>query len=300
MSTNNSEQRAAMDPEFERQILDLQSWVGRKRIVEDEIGLTAVRRIAAMLDLDPQDFEVGTVLPPHWFTLFFADIARQSDIGPDGHPNKGVFLPPIPLPRRMGAGRRVQIMGQLKAGEPARKIVEVASITPKMARTGQIAILTMRHTIEFNGEVIAIDEFDAIYREAVPAGQKTTATAPVSAPSDAAWSVTTQLTPPLVFRYSAVTWNAHRIHYDADYTRDEEGYPHTVQNGGLTMQLMLDAAVHNTPGRLRSFTARLTNPIYVGDTITVYGNKSENGKVECWVADKAQNLCAQLTLEFAE
>ena len=299
MSSENKEKRPALDPIFEQQIADLQSWVGRKRIVEDEIGLTAVRRVVAMLDLEPTDFQVGTVLPPHWFTLFFPDIARQSDIGPDGHPNKGVFLPPIPLARRMGAGRRVQITGQLKAGEPARKIAEVAAIIPKMAKTGQIVILTMRHTIEANDKVIAIDEFDAIYREAVPAGQKTAAAVPQPAPTDAAWSSTTQLSPPLVFRYSAVTWNAHRIHYDADYTRDEEGYPHTVQNGGLTMQLMLDAVVQHTPGTLRSFTARLTHPLFVGDSVTVYGNAAKGGQVECWAADKNQNLCAQMTLEFA-
>ena len=140
-----------MSQSFEDSIAALSHWVGTSRVVEDEIGITTVRRIAAMLDQDPAEFVVGTPLPPHWFSMFFADIARQSDIGPDGHPDKGVFLPPIPLARRMGAGRRVQISGTLTTGQAARKIAEVAAIIPKQGRTGPICILTMRHTIETAG-----------------------------------------------------------------------------------------------------------------------------------------------------
>jgi 3-methylfumaryl-CoA hydratase len=278
---------------------ELQSWVGRTRVVEEDVGLAAVRRIAGMLDLDPAGFKPGDALPPHWFTLFFADSARQSDIGPDGHPKPAVFLPPIPLPRRMGAGRRVTIHDVLRIGDVASKTAEVAAILPKQARTGFITVLTMRHTIRRNGAVIAVDEFDAIYREAVKPGEKSGTGAPVPAPTDAAWKVEKHLSSPLVFRYSAITWNAHRIHYDADYARQDEGYPATVQNGGLTMQLLLDAAVANTPGTLRGFTARLTRPIYVGDTITLAGHAPKDGRVNAWVQDKDGKLCAQLDCEFA-
>jgi len=278
---------------------ELQSWVGRTRVVEEDVGLAAVRRIAGMLDLDPAAYRNGDTLPPHWFTLFFADVARQSDIGPDGHPNPAVFLPPIPLPRRMGAGRRVTIHDTLRVGEVASKTAEVAAILPKQARTGFITVLTMRHTIRREGKVIAVDEFDAIYREAVKPGEKSGTGAPVPAPTDAAWQVEKHLSSPLVFRYSAITWNAHRIHYDADYARTAEGYPNTVQNGGLTMQLLLDAAVAHTPGTLRGFTARLTRPIYVGDTITLCGHAAKDGKVNAWVQDKDGHLCAQLDCEFA-
>ena len=121
------------DAAFIASVEALAPWVGRKRIVEDDIGLMAVRRVASMLDLEPDSFVNGTELPPHWFTLFFGEYARQSDIGADGHPKPGVVLPPIPLPRRMGAGRRVTINGSLRAGEPARKIAEVAAIVPKIA-----------------------------------------------------------------------------------------------------------------------------------------------------------------------
>ncbi len=278
---------------------ELQSWVGRTRIVEDEISPGAVRRIAGMLDLDPDRFRRGDPLPPHWFTMFFPDVARQSDIGPDGHPKPGVFLPPIPLPRRMGAGRRVRIPGVLRVGDVATKTAEVAAILPKQARTGFITVLTMRHTIRRGEEVIAVDEFDAIYREAVKPGEASAVAPPQPAPADPAWREDKLLDPPLVFRYSAVTWNAHRIHYDADYARQVEGYPNTVQNGGLTMQLVLDAAVKHTPGRLTGFTARLTRPLYVGDTVTLAGHALKDGKVAAWAQDRDGHLCAQLELEFA-
>lgn len=287
------------DAEFEQAIAALAPWIGRKRVVEDEIGLTAVRRIAGMLDLDPDSFKAGTTLPPHWFTMFFADIAKQSQIGPDGHAVKGLFLPPIPLPRRMGAGRRVRVDGRLRAAEPARKIAEAIAITPKIGRSGRIAVLTMRHTIEAGGRTIAVDEFDAIYRDAVPAGQKTTATVPTPAPDDHEWEDAVELSEVLVFRYSAVTWNAHRIHYDADYTRGDEGYAHTVQNGGLTMQLMVDAALKRAPGELRAYTTRLTLPLWVGDTARFRGKRTGDGRVKVWVADKNGHLNGEMDLEFA-
>lgn len=278
---------------------DLAPWIGRVRTVEDDVGLMAVRRAAGAFDRDPDGFVRGSELPPHWFTLFFAEPVRQSDIGPDGHPNKGVVLPPIPMPRRMGAGRRVQIMGSLKAGEPALKRAEVADIVPKSGRSGDIFVLTMRHTIEQHGLTLAVDEFDAIYRPAVPPGQKTTATVPTPAPGGHAWSMRTELSNALNFRYSALTWNAHRIHYDADYTRREEGYPALVSNGGLTMHLMVDAGLAHAPGRLTGYTARLVHPLWVGESLEVRGAAPADGKLRVWAADKNGILCGEMELAFA-
>ena len=276
-------------------------WLGHVRITHDDVSPSMLRRIAATLDQDPDTFPRGTLLPPHWFSFFCCESARQSDIGPDGHPNKGVILPPIPLPRRMGAGRRVTIGGGLRVGDALVKKAEVAAIEPKKARTGQICVLTMRHTFEVAGQVIAVDEFDAIYRDAVPAGTKSPVNAGTPAPTDAAWTEQKHLSNPLVFRYSAITWNAHRIHYDADYSRAEEGYPQIVQNGGLTMQLALDAAVKNAPGRtLKGFSARLVRPIYVGATIALSGRGiGADGRMDVWVSDAEGMLCGELALDFA-
>jgi 3-methylfumaryl-CoA hydratase len=279
---------------------ELRTWVGRRQAVEDEIALTTVRRIAAMLDLEPDRFVAGTELPPHWFSMFFHNNAMQRDIGADGHPNKGIFLPPIPLPRRMGAGRRVKITGTLRAAEPARRVAEVVAITPKIGRTGSLVVLTMRHTIESNGRTVAVDDFDAVYREGITPGENNPLPMPVCPPAEAAWSKTFELTNALVFRYSAITWNAHRIHYDADYARRHEGYPEAVQNGGLTMQLIIDAALPHLKGTLTGFEARLTRPLWVGDRLIAQGGPAHAGRMSCWGIDQDRYQCAAVELEYAE
>ena len=279
---------------------ELRGWIGRKRVVEEDIGIGQVRRIAGMLDMDPESFRRGDALPPHWFNLFFADATLHSSLGPDGHPAPGVILPPIPLPRRMGAGRRVEMPGALRVGDAATRIAEVVAILPKQARTGFITVLTMRHTIARGDEIIATEDFDAVYREAVKPGEKSATNAPVVAATESDWVETRHLPPTLLFRYSAVTWNAHRIHYDADYARDEEGYPATVQNGGLTMQLLLDAAWRHTKGRMLGFSARLTRPIHVGDTITLRGARGADGVVRCWVADGQGFQCGEAECRFGD
>ena len=279
---------------------ELRPWIGRVRTVEDDIGMMAVRRVAATFDVDPDSIRRGDELPPHWFTVFFAETIRQGELGPDGHPNKGIVLPPIPMPRRMGAGRRVKIMGRLRAGEPATKKAEVADIVPKSGRSGDIFVLTMRHTIEQAGKTIAVDTFDAIYRPAVPPGQKTTATVATPARTDHAWSATTSLTNTLNFRYGGLTWNAHRIHYDGDYTRSEEGYPAIVSNGGLSMHLMIDVALKHARGTLAGLTARLVHPLWVGERIEVRGEALQpDGRLKIWAADKNGTLCGEMDLEFA-
>ena len=285
---------------MDQAMTELRPWIGRVRSTEDDVGLMAVRRAAGAFDLDPESLRNGSELPPHWFTFVGVETVRQSDIGPDGHAKKGVVLPPIPMPRRMGAGRRVQIMGRLRAGEPAVKKAEVVNIVPKSGRSGDIFILTMRHTYEQSGKVLVIDEFDAIYRPAVPPGQKTTATVPTPARADHAWADCTDLTNTLNFRFSSLTWNAHRIHYDGDYARSEEGYPALVSNGGLSMHLMVDAALRHAHGTLRAYTARLVHPLWVGDSIEVRGEAQKDDKLKIWAADKNGVLCGEMDLEFAK
>jgi 3-methylfumaryl-CoA hydratase len=281
-------------------MVELRPWIGRVRVVEDDLGMTAVRRVASTFNVDPDSIGKGDLLRPHWFTVFFGETIVQGELGPDGHPNKGIVLPPIPMPRRMGAGRRVQIMGRLRAGELAVKTAEVADIVPKSGRSGDIFVLTMRHTIEQAGKTIAVDTFDAIYRPAVPPGQKTTQTVPTKARTDQAWSEITPLLNTLNFRYGAITWNAHRIHYDGDYTRSEEGYPAIVSNGGLSMHLMVDAALKHAKGTLTGYTARLVHPLWVGDRIEVRGENQTDGKLKLWAADKNGTLCGEMDLEFAQ
>ena len=279
-------------------MVELRPCIGQVRIVEDDVGLMAVRRAAGTFDLDPDSFKQGSELPPHWFTFIGTETVLQSDLRLDGHAKAGLVLPPIPMPRRMGAGRRVKIMGRLRAGVAAVKKAEVVDIVPKSGRSGDIFVLTMRNTYEQSGKTLAIDESDAIYRPAVPPGQKTTATVPTQARSGHAWSDKTPLTNTLNFRYSSLTWNAHRIHYDGDYTRTEEGYPALVSNGGLSMHLMVDAALRHAKGTLIGYTARLVHPLWVGDFIEVRGEDQTDGKLRIWAANKDGVLCGEMDLEF--
>jgi len=274
-------------------------WIGKSITVEDEVTLPAVRRMAAMLDLDPMEFHHGSELPPHWYSMFFTANARRSQIGHDGHPKKGDFLPPIPLPRRMFVGRKVSFPGVLRVGDQARKRSEIAAIEQKQGRSGTLVFLKVRHTIEVAGEPVVIEQQEVVYRDA-PSGE-TKAAAPTAAPADGAWSVAYDMDPVLVFRYSALTWNGHRIHYDADYARREEGYPGCVMNGALTVHLVVDEALKRGGGRkLKGLSARLVKPLFVGGRLAVGGRALQGGMVEAWAGDEQGALAASCTLEFED
>lgn len=280
-----------------------QSWVGRSIEIDDEVTLPAVRRIAAMVDADPAAYAEGAEIPRHWYSMFFTANPRASQIGPDGHPRKGEFLPPIPLPRRMFVGRKVEFPGVLRIGDRAVKRSEIASITAKSGRSGPLVFVTVRHSIEVQGTPVVIEHQEVVYREAAAASGRAgaaPAAAPTLAPTDAAWTESIVMDPVLVFRYSAVTWNGHRIHYDADYARRVEGYPGCVMNGALTVHLLIDAAMRRHPGRLTGLSARLVKPLFVGGTLVLAGRAAAGGTLEAWAADEHGALAGSVELRFDE
>ena len=190
----------------------MKSWIGRTQETQDEIAPGIARRAWALLDLPGAP---PPVLPPHFAALYFWDVAVQAQLGPDGHPKTGDFLPPVALPRRMLAGRRLRFPGgALRLGAPATKRSEITAITPKDGRSGRMVFVTITHTVECLGEIAAVEEQDVVYREA--AGGPSPAT---PAPDNAAWSETLTPDPTMLFRYSAITFNGHRIHYDARHRR---------------------------------------------------------------------------------
>lgn len=276
-------------------------WIGRSMTVDDEVTLSAVRRMAAMLDLDPDTFEHGSPVPPHWYSMFFTLNARRSQIGHDGHPKKGEFLPPLPLPRRMFVGRMVSFPGVLRVGDRAEKRSEIAGIEQKEGRNGTLVFLKVLHTISVEGRPVVIEQQEVVYRNAPDANVKAAAAAPTPVPDAAAWSAEWEMDPVLVFRYSALTWNGHRIHYDADYAREQEGYPACVMNGALTLHLVIEEALKRADGRrLAGLTARLVKPLFVGGTLRVGGCAIEGDKVEAWAGDEHGALAASCTLQFED
>ena len=269
---------------------DLQAWIGRTIEQEDEITRPALRRIAAMLDLD-RKFPMGEPIPPHWYAMFFPEIAPQSQIGEDGHPRRGDFLPPVALPRRMFAGRRMRFPGHLRVGDIATKHSEVISITPKRGRTGKMVFVTIRHTVTVAGVPVITDEQDVVYREAPSPG--TPPPEPTPVPADPAWSEHVVPSTVLLFRYSAVTYNGHRIHYDGDYVRGTEGYPGLVVNGGLTLLLLIEAAIRNLGRTPRGVAVRNIRPLYCGNRITLAGSTTA-----AWAADDNGALAVSAELEL--
>jgi 3-methylfumaryl-CoA hydratase len=206
----------------------IKDWLGRTRRDEDEIALGAVQRLAATLDQDPTAFKRGSALPESWYAILFGTIAPESDLGPDGHPVTGDFMPPMRGTRRMFAGRRTTFHRPLQVGDTVTRLSTISRAEPKTGRTGAFTLVTVTHEMSGPSGLAITEEQDLVYRAAVEAG---TTEAPKEAPrveDKPDWSRPTALDTVLLFRYSALTFNAHRIHYDLPYTRDVEGYPALV------------------------------------------------------------------------
>ena len=272
----------------------LAEWIGRAREVSDEITASAARRLSAMLDRDPPPLAHGAIVPSHWLAVLFDDAQRQSRLGPDGHPAKGEFLPPVPLPRRMLAGRRIAYAAPLRIGESLTRRSEITAITPKEGRTGKLVFVTVRHTVTGLAGVVATEEQDIAYREAPTGAVKSEAPAPKQ---DAAWREAFTPDTVLLFRYSALTFNGHRIHYDADYARNVEGYPGLVVNGGLTTLMLLEAALRHAPGMtLSSAEIRTIRPLTCGRPAALAGaTPAGDGTQALWAEDDTGATALRIT-----
>jgi 3-methylfumaryl-CoA hydratase len=271
-------------------------WIGRTERATDQMTRQAALRTAALLDLPSDDLTDGAALPQGWYALLFGALAPQSEIGPDGHPRKGDFLPPVSLPRRMFAGRRVAFHAPLRIGDEVERVSEIAKIEPKQGRGGHMVFVTVIHRIRARGTALVTEEQDIVYREAAQPGAP--APAPQAPPSGAAWSRTVTPDPVMVFRYSALTYNGHRIHYDADYTRTVEGYPERVVNGGLTTLLLLELARAKLKQPFATVATRNLRPLFVDRPIILNGRPTAQG-VELWVTDDTGALALSASAELA-
>jgi 3-methylfumaryl-CoA hydratase len=299
-----------MDHMTDVDIEHLQTWVGRRRVSEEILSPTPARALAATLDHDrlPDD---GDPLPPLWHWIYFTPLAPQSELGRDGHPRLGGFMPPIPFPRRMWAGGRLTFPAPLRIGERAQRETEILKVNLKSGQQGALLFVTLRHRLSVAGGLAVEEEQDIVYRE--PTGQKASAEAPETAakeaqkpdqkPAPALWRDPVHPSPTLLFRYSALTFNAHRIHYDLPYAQDVEGYPGLVVHGPLTATLLADRlAAHvlagNTGGRLSFFSYRGQRPLFAGADFTLCGNK-DGAAYKLWAEtpDGAVAMSATATVE---
>ncbi len=260
-------------------MVSLQDWVGRQEVTEDVIASGLVSRIAATLDEEMP--ETGGNLPFLWHWAFFQPMVATSVLGTDGHPARGGFLPPADNRNRMWAGGRLTFKTPFTVGEAARRISTIRSITEKQGQTGALLFVTLAHEYYQGERLVLQEEQDIVYREPTPPKLGTGKPCP-----EAEWSETVQPTPPLLFRYSAVTFNAHRIHYDEPYATNAEGYPDLVVHGPLIATLVLRAFCRANPDRqVQGFSFRSQRPLIHPVPFAVAGHMSEPGKAQVWAGN---------------
>jgi 3-methylfumaryl-CoA hydratase len=258
----------------------LRSWIGRQEVLQDSITPVPVAALAATLDRDDAEPLAGEDLPPLWHWLYFLPRARQSQLGPDGHPKRGGFLPPVDLPRRMWAGGRLSFPGRLRVGDPVRRTSTVADVSLKEGRAGPLVFVLVRHEIAGPEGVAITEEHDIVYRGAPAPGEPPPAPRP--APAGETWRRDIVPDAVLLFRYSALTFNGHRIHYDRRYVTGEEGYPGLVVHGPLLATLLADLARRNTTRPLASFRFRAVSPVFDTAPFAVCG-RAEGDHAALWV-----------------
>jgi 3-methylfumaryl-CoA hydratase len=271
----------------------LREWVGRSQTVEDFAAPFPARALIATLDEKDPDPRMGDVLPPLWHWLYFLDAAPQSKIGADGHAERGDFLPPVPLPRRMWAGSRFTFDGSpLRVGETITKVSTIKSVEPKTGSTGSMVFVTVSHKVSGSAGPAFTEEHDIVYRETAKPGEAQREPRP--APADATWSKTVTPDPVLLFRFSALTFNGHRIHYDQPYVTSEEGYPGLIVHGPLLGLLQIELARRANPGQAAaSFEFRALSPVYAGPAFTVNARREADGSIATWIANPKGGLAQQ-------
>ena len=271
----------------------LREWVGRTQVMEDFAAPFPVRALTATLDERDPDPRPGDVVPPLWHWLYFLETAPGSRIGPDGHAERGDFLPPVPLPRRMWAGSRFAFDGApLRIGQDIRRVSRIKSVEPKTGSTGSMVFVTVEHTVSGPDGPAFVEEHDIVYREAARPGEKPRP--PKPAPTDATWTRALLADPVLLFRFSALTFNGHRIHYDQPYVTGTEGYPGLIVHGPLMGLLQIELARRSNPDRVPArFEFRALSPVFGGATLAVGARREGDGSVMTWVADGAGGLAQQ-------
>jgi len=275
----------------------LRGWVGKKEVRSDSLTAWPIAALAATLDEPTLAVDIGSPVPNGWHWIFFLEAKPASELGSDGHPKRGGFLPPVPLPRRMWAGGRLEFIQPLKIGDPITRESEILSVEPKSGRSGTLVFVTVRHTIKAAGTIAIIEEQDIVYREAAQKGEPLPPGKP--APGNAAWSRRVMPDSTLLFRYSALTFNGHRIHYDKDYATNEEHYPGLVVHGPMQATLLLDLCRQNARRTLKQFEYRAQHPLFAGRAFTVNGNfDAAASQADVWTANDAGNYAMRGTASF--
>jgi 3-methylfumaryl-CoA hydratase len=274
----------------------LRSWIGKQETLHDQVTRFPIAALSATLDRDDPAPQVGDKLPPLWHWLYFLPTARQSILGPDGHPARGEFLPPVPLPRRMWAGGRFEFHQPLRVGETIIRTSTVQAVTIKHGRNGDLCFVLVRHEVSGQSGLALVEEHDIVYRD-MPQPNETPA-APRPARTDEIWQRDIHPTEPMLFRYSALTFNSHRIHYDRRYVTETEGYPGLIVHGPLIATLLIDLLRRNTARPVTSFRFRAVSPLFDIAPFSVHGAPDGEGGAALWARNASGHLAMEAEATF--
>ena len=276
----------------------LRTWIDRTEAIHDVATVVPLRALSATLDRDDPTIDLGTDVPPCWHWLYFLPLHRQSEIGPDGHAKRGGFLPPVPLPRRMWAGSRIEFLAPVRAGQAISRSSRIADVRMKEGRTGALVFVNVHHEIRAEGQVAIHEEHDIVYRDMPAPGES--APAGVPAPTNAQWTREIRPDDVLLFRYSALTFNGHRIHYDRRYVTEVEGYPGLIVHGPLIATLLLDLLRRQLPGaQVRRFSFKAMKPIFDTAPFQVCGRMDGDKTVKLWAVTPEGHMAMDASAELA-
>lgn len=274
------------------------SWRPDEQVREDEVAVLPPSALAALLDQPTPVAAAGDPLPPLWHWLLFPDVLRSDELGDDGHPRQSELVPPLPNRQRMFGGGRVEWPGVLRCGERVRRVSRVRDIRARLGGTGPLLIVTVVHELSVAGEVRVVESQDLVYREADAPSHEAMGPLPIGVSRradwlddpDAAWSLSIEPDPVLLFRFSALTWNAHRIHYDEPYATQVEGHPGLVVQGPLLALLLLEVPRRHLASQpISGLTWRMRRPVHAGERVLVQGDApTTEGEMALWAATAAQ------------
>lgn len=275
--------------------------LGRKLLEHDEAAAAPMHSLALTFDREDLVPERGQPVPPGWHLAYFLPRIRRAGLGPDGAPMDTGVIPPMPLPRRMYAGATLTFHAPIVVGDMLRRETEFTDLQQREGGSGLLLVAEVTRRI-YTGRGLALTEqARTVFREAVPAGATSAIPRREAPPPGLPWRRTIATDPVTLFRYSAVTFNAHRIHYDHPYATKQEGYPGLVVHGPFSQQCLLDLLRDNTPGqRIASFSMRARAPLFETAPFTVQGRPTQNGNgAELWAAGPEGTIAMQAEATLA-
>ncbi len=276
----------------------LSQWIGSKDTTEETISVEPLHRMRATLDYAPKTMTEGEVVPALWHWVYFLKPTRASELGRDGHAALGEFMPPVPLPRRMWAGGQVKFYAPLRVGERARRESTVRDVKIKQGRTGRLCFVEVEHCIFVGDELKLSETHNIVYRDIKRPGDNIPQALEV--PDDAQWTREVKPDSTLLFRYSALTFNSHRIHYDLDFCRQQEGYPGLVFHGPLTATLLLEFAMTHIQDRsLKAYEFRAYSPLFDSAEFSLNG-KMDGTDAILWATNPQNSLAMKAAVSFSD